>query len=104
MAKNQQEQQTTAPTETPASQENLVIVDANALAATIAAAVAQTMAGMQQQAQVPQFDLSAMGEIIGAAVAQGIAKNTRRKVTPGEYEARGGINSYHPKTKAETPV
>lgn len=82
---------------TPASTpENLIMVDANTLASTIAQAVAQAMAGVQGQ----QADL---GTTIGAAVASGIAATTRRKVTNGEYEARGPRNIYHKKSKAETP-
>lgn len=77
--------------------ENLVMVDANTLAATIATAVAQAMAGLQN-------NNADMGAAIGAAVAQGIAATTRRKVTNGEYELRAGRNSYHPKSKAETPT
>jgi hypothetical protein len=83
----------TAPT-TPT--ENLVMMDVNVLAATIATAVAQALAANK-------VDNSELGTTIGAAVAQGIAATTRRKVTFGEYDARGPRNFYHPKSKAETP-
>lgn len=76
--------------------DNLVIVDTNSLAATIATAVAQAMAA----AQAGNADSMAA---IGKAVADGIAANTRRKITFGEYEAMGPRNVYHPKSKAETP-
>jgi hypothetical protein len=66
---------------TPATPDNLVMVDANTLAATIATAVAQAMANQQNNHE-------AMGAVIGTAVAQGIAANTRKKVTFGEYELR----------------
>lgn len=82
---------------TPATPENLIMVDANTLAQTIAQAVAAAMAG--QQANQADF-----GTTIGTAVAQGIAATTRRKMTYGEYDALGPRNSYHPKSKAETPV
>ena len=86
---------------TPATPENLILVDANTLATTIAHAVAQAMAAQQAAAPGNHADL---GTTIGSAVASGIAATTRRKVTFGEYEARGGINAYHPKSKALTPV
>jgi hypothetical protein len=41
-------------------------------------------------------DYDRMGDAIGNAVAKGIAANTRRKITFGEYQARGGISQYHP--------
>lgn len=85
----------------PAPTENLIMVDANVLAQTIAAAVAQAMASVQAASQGNQADF---GKSIGDAVAQGIAATTRRKVTFGEYDALGPRNSYHPKSKAETPV
>jgi len=107
-------QKPTPPDETPAPivakpaekpSENLVILDADKLATTIAAAVAQTMLSMQQQQSSPvPFDMNVLGEVIGAAVAQGIAKNTRRRMTYGEYDKLGPRNSYHPKSKAETPT
>jgi hypothetical protein len=87
---------------TPASTpENFIMVDANTLAQTIAAAIAQAMAAQSTAQAGNQADL---GTTIGAAVASGIAQTTRRKVTNGEYEQRGRINSYHPKGKAETPT
>lgn len=46
--------------------------------------------------QLPQtVDLSALGTVIGDAVAAGITKSGRRKVSFGEYIARGGANSFH---------
>jgi hypothetical protein len=83
---------------TPAStpNENLVMMDVNVLASTIATAVAQALAANKA-------DNADLGTTIGAAVASGIAATTRRKVTNGEYEQRGPRNSYHPKSKAETP-
>jgi hypothetical protein len=82
------------PATTP--NENLVMMDVNVLAATIAQAVAAAMAANQNND-------SALGKTIGEAVASGIAATTRRKVTNGEYEQRGPRNSYHPKSPAETP-
>lgn len=52
-----------------------------------------------EQVTAPQVDLSQFGEIIGDAVAKGIAANTRRKITIGEYNARGGNTPYHPDPK-----
>lgn len=92
--KNNQNANTPAP-------ENLIMVDANVLAATIATAVAQAMAAQQSASQGNQADL---GTTIGAAVASGIAATTRRKITNGEYALLGPRNSYHPKSKAETPI
>jgi hypothetical protein len=77
--------------------ENLVMMDVNVLASTIATAVAQALAANKA-------DNTDLGTTIGAAVASGIAATTRRKVTNGEYEQRGPRNSYHPKSKAETPT
>ena len=95
---------TPVPTETAAPGENLVILDADKLAQTIAATVAQVMATMQQnqqnQAAAP-FDMTTLGLVIGEAVAQGIAKNTRRRVSIGEYEPR---SPFHPGPKATKPV
>jgi hypothetical protein len=85
----------TTPAETPNS--NMVTMDANTLAATIAAAVAQAMAAVQPQQATNH-------EALGAAIADGISKSSRRKVTNGEYALRGPRNYYHPKSKAETPV
>jgi hypothetical protein len=82
---------------TPATPENLITVDANVLAQTIAAAVAQAMAANKP-------DQADLGNTIGSAVASGIAATTRRKITFGEYDALGPRNSYHPKPKAQTPV
>ena len=86
------------------SKDNLVIVDADKLAATIAAAVAQTMMQMGQNQAAPAFDMQTLGDVIGGAVAAGIAKNTRRRMTFGEYDRLGPRNSYHPKSKEETPT
>lgn len=85
----------------PATPDNLIMVDANVLATTIANAVAQAMAAQTVAQAGNQADL---GTTIGAAVAQGIAQTTRRKVTNGEYQQLGPRNSYHPKSKAETPT
>lgn len=47
----------------------------------------------------PTFRLEDFGQVIGDAVAKGIAANTRRKITPGEYAARGGNSPFHPDPK-----
>lgn len=96
---------TEAPAVAEAPKENLVILDADKLATTIAEAVARTMLSMQQNQQAPvAFDMNVLGGVIGNAVAQGIAANTRRRMTFGEYDKLGPRNSYHPKSKKDTPV
>lgn len=45
------------------------------------------------------IDYDRMGTTIGDAVARGIAANTRRRLTFGEYTARGGNSSFHPDPK-----
>lgn len=67
------------------------------LIAEIAAAVAIALRA-EGAAQVPALDMDALG----AAIADGIGKTTRRKVTFGEYAQRGH-SSFHPKSLAETP-
>lgn len=84
-------------TPAPSTPENLIMVDANTLAAAVATAVAQALAAQQG-------NQGELGKTIGDAVASGIAQTTRRKVTNGEYEARAGRNAYHPRSKAETPT
>jgi hypothetical protein len=91
MANEQKKVETAETTVTPAA--NLVTVDMTTLAATIASAVAQAMAAQPHQPST-----------LGEDIAKGIAASTRRKVTFGEYDALGPRNSYHPKSKAETPV
>lgn len=44
----------------------------------------------------PQVDLSQFGAVIGEAVARGIASRERKRVTIGEYNARGGNSPFHP--------
>jgi hypothetical protein len=89
--------ETTTPTTPATPQDNLVIVDANTLAATIATAVAQAMAAAQNGS-------TDRDSALASAIAQGIATSTRRKMTYGEYDQLGPRNSYHPKSKAETPT
>lgn len=67
------------------------------LIATIAAAVALALKA-QGEAQ-PQLDM----QLLGDAIAAGISKTTRRKVTFGEY-ALTGHSRFHPKPFAETPI
>lgn len=75
-----------------------VTLDPNLIAA-IVAAVAQQLKGTA----APPLDMEELGETIGSAVASGIEKNTRKKVTYGEYNQRGH-SSFHPRPKSETPV
>lgn len=44
----------------------------------------------------PTVDLTQLGQVIGDSVARGIAANTRRRLTYGEYTARGGNSPFHP--------
>lgn len=101
MAKNNEKEQAAETPQPDKPQDNLLIVDANQLAAVVAGAVAQAMKGAGPGSA--GFDMAALGEVIGAAVASGIAKNTRRRMTYGEYEALGPRNAFHPKSKKETP-
>ncbi len=55
------------------------------------------------EAQAPEatvnlnsVNLADLGKVMGDAVAAGIASGTRRKVTFGEYQARGGNSPFHP--------
>ena len=75
-------------------------VNLEQLAQVVAQAVTQAMQG--QGAPAP-FSLDGLGDIIGSAVAEGLNKTQRRKVTFGEYQLKGH-SPFHPKTKAETPV
>lgn len=54
--------------------------------------------------QAPVVDYDRMGQVIGAAVSQGIAANTRRKITIGEYNARGGNSPFHPDPKVRVKM
>lgn len=94
---NDTKKDTTTPV-TPS--DNMVLIDQNTLAATIATAVAQAMAAVQAQGSGKAEEHQALA----AAISNGIASSTRRKVTNGEYAQRGPRNSYHPNSKAETPV
>lgn len=50
----------------------------------------------EQAPAPPQVNLQDLGQVMGDAVARGIAANTRRKITFGEYVARGGNSPFHP--------
>lgn len=52
------------------------------------------------QATTPVVDLEALGGVIGEAVALGIAKTQRKKITIGEYEP---LSAFHPGPKALKP-
>ena len=67
----------------------------------IAAIVGAVMTSMKGQG--PQFSMEELGQTIGDAVALGIGKTTRRKVTFGEYQLTGH-SPFHPKPIAETPT
>lgn len=53
----------------------------------------------EPQANLGTVNLSDLGKAMGDAVAAGIAAGTRRKVTFGEYQARGGYSPFHPDPK-----
>lgn len=50
----------------------------------------------EAQANLGTVNLSDLGKAMGDAVAAGIASGTRRKLTFGEYLARGGNSPFHP--------
>lgn len=50
----------------------------------------------EAQANLGTVNLSDLGKAMGDAVAQGIAAGTRRRLTFGEYLARGGNSPFHP--------
>lgn len=50
----------------------------------------------EPQANLGNINLSDLGDAMGKAVAAGIAAGTRRKVSFGEYQARGGNSPFHP--------
>lgn len=85
--------------ETPAPAAPIVL-DQNLIAA-IATAVAAALRAEQPTA--PMFDVDKLGQVIGKSVSDGIATSTRRKVTFGEYIARGGSSVMHPLPAALTP-
>lgn len=58
-----------------------------------------TAAPEATSAPTATVNLADFGQVIGDAVAKGIAANTRRKITQGEYNARGGHSPFHPDPK-----
>lgn len=49
------------------------------------------------------IDMNQLGQVIGSAVASGMAQSAPvRRLTIGEYIRRGGINQYHPDPKVKT--
>lgn len=82
----------------------VVQVNLQELAGLVASVVSQAMTEVMAKAGNLQMDVDKLGQVMGQAVSDGIAKNTRPKLKIGDYIARGGHSAFHPKPRAETPV
>lgn len=90
-----QQGQVQKPSSAPNTNEELVMVSKSELTKMIEDAALKILETRLAQTGNVGFDMSQLGEVIGNAVADGMRKNTRPKVTIGEY-LRRGYSVFHP--------
>lgn len=88
--------ETSSTSETP--QPQVITADLTELTKVIAATVVQSLAPLLTHIQQgsSQQDMTQFGDVIGRAVQAGITATERKKVTFGQYIAKGGTSPFHP--------
>ena len=80
-----------------------ITADLTQLSDLIAQSVAKAMGQLLQQGQGAKgLDSAELGTVIGNAVADGIHRTERKKITVGEFMLRVGTSPFHEKTSMRT--